>query len=511
VLRDDPISAKTVVFGQFDEPAMQSGNYLLTLDQAVQATLPQPPSDDEREAAVLPLEDNPGPSISELYRFQRKFSVLGPRFSLPAASLSAFFPPANGSGDYDDVMPHASLTESSLPWQRSAIDGGKDAKSTPWLALLLFGDGVTAPKSAAGAIGDLQIQGATPFSTPNPLPADTVSYGGRNPFILEPGSSPDDPCRFIDIPMDDFAALAPSPSELPWLAHTREVRLSAALTESADEAPGRYATLCSNRMVSATAGSWTAFVVSLEKLSAFLPADDTYELDATQWKGFGRIRLAVLAEWSFSSQTPKETFSGYLENLASESNPRGLSPLAHAAPANDGTPAAAWLAQAYSAGYCLLPHHTRLGVSTASLLRGPLLPYAPPALSQKTTTLDLSADSCVRLDPAHGIMDMSLPCAWQLGRLSALQDPLLSSSMQAWKRKQVSAAQLAQWGPTLLDGLLPDALALRAQLDEQAPLEHKETRMSARDALQKTVPLALQAALRALAADGRAHGEESGQ
>jgi hypothetical protein len=488
---DDPIANKTVLFCQFDQPALECGNYVLTLDQGVSVTPPAASSVGDADPA-------PGKQ-AELYRSERKISVLGSRFSLPASSVAGFFPPANGSGDYDNVLPHASFSESTLPWQRFALEGDR---KTPWLALLLFGDGVKAPDIVAGTLGDLQWQDPKqPHKTGNPLPASTVSYGGGAPFEHESDESLDDPCRFVDIAAADFLALAPSFAELSFLAHTRVVALApSGRGEEPDEAPGVYATLCSNRFVSTQTAAWTAMVVSLEKMSAYLPADDTYEPDAKAWSGFGAIRLAVLTSWSFASQTPKETFIGYLEGLQGLG---GLAPLAPPAPTDDGSAAAAYLASVGSAGFCLLPHQTRLGPQTASLYRGPLLPYAPPALAAKDVALQEGADACVRYDPKHGVMDMSLSCAWQLGRLAALQDLDFSRSLQAWKRQQATGAYMARWGRELAERLVPAALAEPAGASSAADGADGGDALAApplagRAAIEQAAPLALKAAFAAI-------------
>ena len=45
------------------------------------------------------------------------FFVRGERFSLKPEDVQSFFPPANVTGDFTNVLPHVVLTKKVLPWE----------------------------------------------------------------------------------------------------------------------------------------------------------------------------------------------------------------------------------------------------------------------------------------------------------------------------------------------------------------------------------------------------------
>jgi len=48
----------------------------------------------------------------------QKFIVRGPRFQLDPADVHRVFPPAGGTGVYDEYMPMIVLNKRALPWER---------------------------------------------------------------------------------------------------------------------------------------------------------------------------------------------------------------------------------------------------------------------------------------------------------------------------------------------------------------------------------------------------------
>ncbi|MGB6014576.1 MAG: hypothetical protein WBG32_07585, partial [Nodosilinea sp.] len=107
-------------------------------------------------------------SIPKNEAIKVQLQVAGPRFFLPASEIHSVFPPENGVGDYNNVLPHVVLNRHTLPWERlvaevvvdnnskneTAKTRNKELEKIPFLALLVFtedeessGD-VTPPKTA---------------------------------------------------------------------------------------------------------------------------------------------------------------------------------------------------------------------------------------------------------------------------------------------------------------------------------------------------------------------------
>jgi hypothetical protein len=91
-------SAQAVEFVDYHRPALESGTYSITVEQAVK-----------------------GPRIAtEQFKTVQSFRVAGERFALKPADIYAVFPPADSLGDHSMVLPHIALNRSTLPWEQDA-------------------------------------------------------------------------------------------------------------------------------------------------------------------------------------------------------------------------------------------------------------------------------------------------------------------------------------------------------------------------------------------------------
>jgi hypothetical protein len=72
-----------------------------------------------------------------------------------------------------------------------------------------------------------------------------------------------------------------------------------------------------------------------------------------------------------------------------------------------------------------------------SWYRGPLLPFDNPRTGEPPFA---SADALVRYDPEHGMFDVTLAAAWQLGRLLALSDRSFATTLYDWKQGRLTSA-----------------------------------------------------------------------
>lgn len=383
----DPPSG-TLTFLPSRQPPLKSGDYALTVRQRVS-----------------------GAGFDETFQASLSFAVLGPRFSLPAGTVTAQFPPPTASGDFDGVLPHVVLADPTLPWQRDCGAQGADGP-LPWLALLCFDDGDPIPALVTGTLGDLT--GAD---------GPVRSYPG---LTLEYGESPADACQYIDVPAPLFAAVAPSAEDMRWLTHARSVDTAGDKHAGAEGGAGTdYAVVAGNRLP-APGRRTTCFLVSLEGMADVLPGSGVPLPD-----GVTTLRLAVLASWWFMNADGQETFKGWFDGLN-----RSPSTLQVPYPAA-GQTANPVVQAALAGGYTALDQRTRSGTDAVAWYRGPLLPFAVP----DTVGLPAqSADALTGTVPGTGMADTSLAVAWQIGRLLALSDKGFATLLYRWKRQQAREA-----------------------------------------------------------------------
>ncbi|MCE5993828.1 hypothetical protein LVV80_17660 [Pseudomonas sp. KCA11] len=433
-----PLSDGSVQFVAHWLPPLTAGSYSITVTQHLQNSDPNATAD---------------AAFDEAFVNTRHFAVRGERFSLDDSELVSRFPPPDNQGEYQNVLPHVIFKRRTLPWERSPE---LEADNAAWLALLLF-ELDEAPPLQSVLAGDLQRQ-AFPHSaeaakagksTPSSLPASTASYpdgyallgtaGNAPTFTLATGEQWYDPCQVIDVPAELFAAIAPTLDELDWLAHARSVVLTQKQAQDDGEQEGNFSVVVGNRLP-APNQKCVVHLVSLEGLARYLPTGDGETAAALTLAAGGtadKLRLVSLASWSFTSLDPQETFSGYLEGV-------DCAPLRLPAPANASGSAGQAVGNAFAMGYTAMNHQTRLGDTTVSWYRGPLLPFSssPVIVPPPGAAPLVVADQAVRFDPASGLMDVTYAAAWQIGRGLALQNALFASTLYAWKRSE--ARKVAQ-------------------------------------------------------------------
>jgi hypothetical protein len=471
-----PPQTGTIEFVEAYAPSLEAGEYLITVEQAVSG------------------KDSTGAPIAETYVHARRLYVQGERFGVDSADIASVFPADLNRGDHDNVLPHIVFARKTLPWERdpgvaSVVDKPPTAKA-PWLALLVFSedDGSITTKNVR--LGDLSYKPYLPddkATTPiaSSLPADTVSYAdgyaatfGRD-WELEPGQHPWDICRVIDVPVALFSAIAPSRTDLGWLAHARSISnsggVAGALRQDAsdlkDSVNGDFSLVFANRFPKPNAAT-TVHLVSLEGMAGFLPTDDDgtpAHIQTVTKQEAAFVRLVSLYSWSFTCEEPKESFTGYLKNLK-------VGPLVR----NDLTPDKPTdedkkVGQAVAMGYTALDHDSRYGDRTVSWYRGPFVPFSDalpnqvplPPVDEAGVATGIAplatADEALRYDPTTGMFDVSYAAAWQLGRLLALRDKSFSLALFAWKRMNVHKTFAAihmeaihhQFGTVLASFILP--------------------------------------------------------
>jgi len=457
----NPLSG-SMTFYQHLQPSLESGNYSITVTQTI---------------ASSDGKINQAPYLSS-----RKFTVGGDRFSLNPDLVATVFPPESGQGEYANVLPHIVLTRPTLPWERSPGSAhlpGADSKVAPdiapWLALLLFDQDDPAPPIRNLTLLDL-LSGSvkTADGRPGKLPVGTLfpPFPGADHNELDYGSSWDDPCTVIDVPLALFNQVAPGLVDLKWLAHVRQTNVTgqsethirktrtyanAGLkSDNGDEAT--LAVVVGNRL-GMPGKQNMVFLVSLENFGPYLPDSSgkkspNIPTDPKDPNAITQVRLVSLKNWGFGAVAEGQTFAGFLLGLNKPDGNFTLDTLQ--VQANSPSPAppdpGQAVANALAMGYTALNHHTRQGDQTVSWMRGPFTPFDAGG------DIDIPvvcADEAVRYNPDTGMFDVSYAAAWQLGRLLALQNKGFAEALYNWKqlntRQTIAAFEEAIIKETLKD------------------------------------------------------------
>jgi len=365
-------------------PQLPAGKYTLTATQA------------------LVVETASGKTAT--WTETKTFWVRAPRFALAPDEIYSVYPPDGQTGAYHDTVPHVVFRRKALPWERK-ITGEGQKKAPPWMALLLFDEDELAEiRIATSALKDV----ASPPAGIRGPRIDLDAWEKDEPS--DPGEVNKNLCPTIDLPGPSFRRIVPRLGELGLLAHARHVA-----TGDKEDVPGIgdgwFSVLLANRLP-AEGKRNTAFVVSLEGFDDLIGDSEPSTLPA-------RIRLAVLATWSFTSRGP--TFRDLLDALDA-----GWLRVMPSRPVQNET-----VGKALELGYVPLSHRLRQGDRTVSWYRGALVPVVvPPEIRNLTYT---NADEALQFDPAAGLFDVSYASAWQLGRLLALQAPAFAQALFHWK------------------------------------------------------------------------------
>jgi hypothetical protein len=386
----------------------------------------------------------------------RGFAVPAPRFKLAGDDLASVFPPNLANGEFNGTLPHAVLAKPVLPWLRTAYsedDKSIEKPNTPWLAVLTIQSGeLPVPQGQQSPIvsmtvadlvpadQEISVAGAAPLSPPvyGTLSSTIVSYPGLE--MLDYGESPADPVAVVDLPVALFTRIAPTIADLDFLAHLRE-------TDTYDTVDSKDIFLTRSIVLGNRCATLDkpalVLLVSLEQLSDCLP--DSQGNSGRRLAGKTAVRLAVLANWTFTANRGGEDLAALLRGVDADGIwslrlPANQPPadqvnqaLANEAIGLAPPDATALVTNALNAGYVPLDHHLRQAGQTVSWYRGPLLPYG------SAPNFDLPSvqwpDALLRYDPQTGMFDASYAAAWQLGQLMALRARGYSVSQYRWKRQ----------------------------------------------------------------------------
>ena len=371
-------------------------------------------------------------STTETFQRTQNFTVQAPRFSLNPADVQSVFPAAGSTGKFENVLPQIVLNKRTLPWEHVLQKG--DPLGTPWLALLVLdaeqiivpadsSSAPTATQAASFQLGDV---------------ANRNSGGVLGPVIshLDYGQANTDVVRTIDLSIDTFKALVPHASELPLLAHCREVNMEHKEILNMKYS-GWFSLVVANRFPinPDKPTKQSVHLVSLEGFKPYLTANPSFPA------GVSVVRLVSLYSWSFTCLSDHgESFSSFMLHLVSDTSEQNTDllfkmPLPPDAAAKDTSPDKI-ASRALQNGFVPMAYRTRFGDQTLSWYRGPLSPVKPDEFTRNPGISHFAAASdAVIFDPAMGLFDLSYSVAWQTGRLMALADGGFSTNLMDWRRK----------------------------------------------------------------------------
>jgi hypothetical protein len=432
------VGAGQILFHDAVQPPLQAGGrYTLWAEQEVL---------DVRGETVPP------------FTAEQAFRVEGPQFRLDPAAVHMVFPPAGKEGAYFGLLPHVVFNDFALPWSRPLKpDAGPDARE-PWMALLTVYDDELDAK-----VG--KVRTVTPAEVARPAEAGVLA-----PCIAVPPPAPAgaDPVAVADVELAFFRAIAPTRAELPFLAHGRTVNTGGKVMLGMDQ-DGSFSLVVGNRQVKNGGGS-TALLVSLEGHQDHLAGGGPLRNcdGSAPAQPFTRIRLVVLASWSFTALKLPGTFVDLLADLAENRGGVRLLRLPGAEGAPPPPPAPgdaralgeAAAREALELGYVALRNEMRSGEVATSWFRGPLA-AAPTARDHAYGPYRLS-DHAVHYDPATGLFDHAYAGAWQIGRLLALSDGPFARALFDWRRGWLSSLR-ARTASEAVEARVADALSLDAE------------------------------------------------
>jgi hypothetical protein len=418
-MSDGSIPVGDIRFYDSYRPLLDAGDYTIDIQQQIESTDTKHPLS---EAAPDVLQ---------------KFSVIAPRFVLDPSEVQSVFPPANASGQFDLNLPHIVLMQRALPWERELGDklpphsNPNVGKAYPWIALLLFAeDEILSPPGApsAGALANPTKVGTyavaeirTPTTDPSILGSNVASQ-----------KEDEKAGRAIDICTDVFTRVTPRLTELPFLAHARQVNVDNKTTNLALTS-GWFSVVVANRFPlvakDAPPKRWIAHLVSLEGFADYLVDQPAWPDKKTT------VRLPSLVSWSFTSEALGADFSQLMANLVAGQTTGGAGlrlRLSPPTPTGTVTPDSAEddARKALGQGYAPLQYETRVGDQTFAWYHGPFVPHPVPPISAGTAFTPGSAAAATIYDSDSGTFDLSYAAAWELGRMLALSDRAYSTSQQ---------------------------------------------------------------------------------
>ncbi|KAL8743826.1 MAG: hypothetical protein Q9184_008071, partial [Pyrenodesmia sp. 2 TL-2023] len=464
-------------------PVLPEGTYGIEAKQVIETA-----NEELRVYNYDSLHSAPLPPGEDFPMALQKFTVVAPRFQIDPKVIDSYYPP-DGFVEEGRILPHIVFKDPYLPWERSlfqprffpaasVIDPFFRLKTRPpWMALVVFdpeelkltkadGDALRIPAFNAN---ELPSSGAYPMTVGDYLTKVTsrvpleegLPWGSTVWAHLQ--ASPD-PATIIFPKKDLVQTIFPQEQllESMFMAHVRQVSTTDMSDAATDDS--RLYSICVSHRSGPTIGPGSTkpttqivHLVSVENI-IYGPYDLSNASD--------RMGMISLFSWNYTSTPPlPSNFTAIMKNLADQKQMlRPPNPILNevVTSVNDQTSSAIKasariLHERLSLGYSISRWRTSTGEETAAFMRGPLVPLPTLRTPTAKTPSDWPATSNTGkdyqiLDRDLGLMDMTYPAAWQLGKMMAMLDAVFFQALlrfrSAMHKTATSELRLALSGLT---------------------------------------------------------------
>lgn len=317
------------------------------------------------------------------------------RFYMDPEEVYSCYPPVGTEGNLSRCLPHIVFMKATLPWEYEGEEG------SPGLALFVC--------TKEEGIIEQTMKVADVFSREDP----TVFCSDLLKLSESDSETGSERCHIADVPAALFQDLRTDPQERKLLTHVREVKLDDKVTDPTVK-DGVFSCLVSNRYPKEPETdkdkiSHKAYVVSLREYEhTNIPRTAEY------------VRLICLYSWEFT--TAKETcdFRALIKKIR---------PGVFVQPVPDSVHDSE-LRGILRRGFVPMNHDLRNGDKTVSWYRGPWIPM--DEIPEKPR-YRIFSDQHYYYDSDQGMMDVSYACAWQLGRMIAMNHATVTRELIAWR------------------------------------------------------------------------------
>lgn len=483
-------------------PAVKAGDYRFETSQQVVA----------QDAS-----DPPG-EVGEVAALRSHVRVRAPRYRLPPDQVLSTYPPATTIGNYGARLPQVVIKRRTLPWERG-LDGQPD--TTPWLALVIVTDdeatlltnepvascvtsGVNLDGAADTELGDCllirqsQVDKVFPTELDVPLLAharevdinDTelmmgdddgflaVVIGNRLPVPGRDQAGTEAPITYTACLVNlegQFRRLLDSAPDPEPMTIRPVMQYAVVTVAQADRhvmgIPPPGSELDVDGLVVPPGGLLAAGQSTVTTTKVRPPGGMPTFAESAGWARRagaqvsadreigGRVvdpmidpplRFPVLLHWRFTSYGAA-SFRSLMEGLDSG--------LIGTTPERSTQQAGRLPLEVVETGHVGLTHRTREGDVTRSWYRGPLTAH-PRRADEPRLPLAHSADQ-LRVVVPDGREDIGLAAAFEVGRLLALSQPSIISSLLQWRRRAFATARrgvIAAQNAAELEVLLGEAV-----------------------------------------------------
>lgn len=463
----------TISFYDNHLPALQDGEYTINVTQNVTAKDNTPPADKTAPAA---------PTKSGVFSSQElKLYVNGPRFYLSPSEIHNVFPQDGAKGDFEGTLPSISFTRSTLLWERGA-KLNDNTTHAPWLYLLLVDESeLNTIKEVTHLYSDLFTLDGNRNKNLTALGSALGIQNADDLTFIE-----DKPIQTIDLTNFALSIIPGSLDELKYLGYTR--------IHSEPTNNEEHCVVVGNRLPKPGSSS-TVFLISLEnkytangsldmerkifpvlqKWKFYTNDDQLYSIEANlgkiavddtcknlddkvkkskeifdttiAFKGFlskNQVAEIAIKKMLHLCKLPGGSFHDVMSNLSNGIMPLTL-PLSLPLPKSEGIK----LTGSVNLKFQRVINKTNNEAN--ALYRGPL---ASQIIDLKTifTKKPLFVDFNKGYVPDRvsdlflvyqGSTDTTYAVAYELGKLTALNDTAFSSAFYEWKH-EVAAAKLLE-------------------------------------------------------------------